>query len=366
MTVKVFKSTDYGAPANTNAAGALIAILDACLVNGYGSQTVTITSTGGVATVTTPTAHALQNDTFIRIAGATQTQYNGDFPITVTGATTFTYAVTGSPASPATGTITSKVAPADWTKPFSGTNKAAYKQGAGSNGFYLRISDTTTSNARVKAFEAMTDVDTGTGDFPTEAQVAGGLYMNKTDSSTPQRWVIVASEKCFLLSTLNTSQLYGIVSFFGDIISNKSGDAFNTLIAMPDANTAAPANFTTLDTNINNVSGGHYFARSHTQIGGSKQAGKLQTFVGQTSLSSTGAFAYPNPIDNALHIAPIKVHESSVVRGTIPGIYNIHHLKPFQDLDVIMGTGDFSGKKLLAVNLYANNLQCLLEISNTW
>lgn len=39
MTVRVYKSTDTSAPAITTASGSLIAVLDACLVNGYGSQT---------------------------------------------------------------------------------------------------------------------------------------------------------------------------------------------------------------------------------------------------------------------------------------------------------------------------------------
>lgn len=37
MTVRVFRSTDTSAPVLTNALGSLIGILDACLVNGYGS-----------------------------------------------------------------------------------------------------------------------------------------------------------------------------------------------------------------------------------------------------------------------------------------------------------------------------------------
>lgn len=63
-----------------------------------------ITSTGGVATVTC-TAHGYTTGQVIHMAGATQSAYNGDFAITNTGANTFTYAVTGTPTSPATGTI---------------------------------------------------------------------------------------------------------------------------------------------------------------------------------------------------------------------------------------------------------------------
>lgn len=67
-----------------------------------------ITRSGTTATVTTATAHSLATDDYVRIAGATQTEYNGKFKTTVTNATVFTCTVSGSPATPATGTITAR------------------------------------------------------------------------------------------------------------------------------------------------------------------------------------------------------------------------------------------------------------------
>lgn len=65
-----------------------------------------ITRVGTVATVTTPTAHNLGSIVPVTISGAVETEYNGVKSITVTGPTTFTFDVAGSPATPATGTIT--------------------------------------------------------------------------------------------------------------------------------------------------------------------------------------------------------------------------------------------------------------------
>lgn len=62
-----------------------------------------ITRAGQTATVTTGAVHNLTTGDWVRISGAVQTEYNGWFQVTVTGGTTFTYAVTGSPATPATG-----------------------------------------------------------------------------------------------------------------------------------------------------------------------------------------------------------------------------------------------------------------------
>ena len=64
-----------------------------------------ITRVGQTATVTV-VGHNYPQGSKVRIAGASQSQYNGDFVITVTSADTFTITVSGSPATPATGTIT--------------------------------------------------------------------------------------------------------------------------------------------------------------------------------------------------------------------------------------------------------------------
>lgn len=64
-----------------------------------------ITRVGTTATVTTTGDHSIGDGQFVVIRDADQAEYNGTFQVTVTGADTFTYEVTGSPATPATGTI---------------------------------------------------------------------------------------------------------------------------------------------------------------------------------------------------------------------------------------------------------------------
>jgi len=64
-----------------------------------------ITRAGNVATATTPSDHELASGISVVISGADQSEYNGTFTITVTGSDEFTYTVTGSPTTPATGTI---------------------------------------------------------------------------------------------------------------------------------------------------------------------------------------------------------------------------------------------------------------------
>lgn len=59
-----------------------------------GVETISsITWSGGVATVTTSAAHGYLSGTYVVISGAVPTAYNGSQLITVTGATTFTFAL---------------------------------------------------------------------------------------------------------------------------------------------------------------------------------------------------------------------------------------------------------------------------------
>lgn len=64
-----------------------------------------ITRSGSTATVTTSSNHGFSNGDLVKISGATQTEYNGGFYVTVVNSTRFTYTVSGAPTTPATGTI---------------------------------------------------------------------------------------------------------------------------------------------------------------------------------------------------------------------------------------------------------------------
>jgi hypothetical protein len=66
-----------------------------------------LTHAGPTATATVPN-HGYSTGMSITIAGANQTAYNGTKTITVTGPNTFTYQVSGNPATPATGVITAQ------------------------------------------------------------------------------------------------------------------------------------------------------------------------------------------------------------------------------------------------------------------
>lgn len=80
---------------------------------GTNKSVTSITESGGTATATV-TAHGYSNGDKVEISGATgldAVYYNGDFVISGVAANTFSYAVTGTPANAATGTITANKGP---------------------------------------------------------------------------------------------------------------------------------------------------------------------------------------------------------------------------------------------------------------
>jgi hypothetical protein len=95
-----------------------------------GDPVTSITQSANVATVTTAAPHGLGsvgNQFYVEIAGvtgATAAAYNGKWTVTITGASTFTYPVSGSPASNPPGTIT-------WAWPVLLTNYSGGLFGAG-------------------------------------------------------------------------------------------------------------------------------------------------------------------------------------------------------------------------------------------
>ena len=180
-SVKFYREDFPGAPVLNGVAGAAIGLLDACLVTGFGLRTATsVVVSGGVATVT------LSSDaknpallySVVLVEGVTggMTDLNGEQRVIAANTTTLQFATAVADGT-ATGTITVKTAPAGWEKRFTGTNKAAYRSLAPESlGMHLWVNDAGTTTCNVRGFETMSDVDSGTGHFPTVAESSTGGF----------------------------------------------------------------------------------------------------------------------------------------------------------------------------------------------
>lgn len=257
-----------------------------------------------------------------------------------------------------------------WGKEFSGTNLAAYRAPTG-NRMYLYVDDTATQNARLRAYEAMTGIAAGTGSFPTDAQVSGGLYHYKSSaaSSADRPWVCISDGKLVHFFSNADGASAWVGWSFGDFESYKSGDTFNTVIVAATAANQSGQGLLLMVSSVANAAAGHYMARSHTQIGGAVAAGKFTDAArsyGTLAMGNAGA-PYPAPIEGGVLLAPCWLSESSIgARGRLPGLWVPLHQRPLAHADIFSGAGSLAGRTFETVMLYSNGGQVFLETSNTW
>jgi hypothetical protein len=378
MAIKIFKSSDLGAPVLCGQLGQMITFLDAVLQDGYGAVNVSsLTRLGGTATVTTATPHGLSTGDSATINGADQTDYNIDAVVTVLNPTTFTYDVANSPATPATGAITAKRSPVGYTKVFSGPNKAVYRCNAlSSNRHYLQVLDDGggsggVQEARVAGYESMTDVDTGVNRFPTVAQSPYGYLWRKSDAtdSSPRTWIVISDGKFFYLMvqtsnpTLNmTNQHFGIGGAFGDVISYKPGDVWATFLtgnsSQNDTRNNAENGLMAAQTGISAPGGfgtSAVLARNYTAIPGARYVGLRGNGLSEACLGSNPVISYPHLIDSGFYMTPVVItqRDPALIRGRLPGAYESLHGRALNNLDIIENVQGLPGRKFMC--LYGNN-----------
>lgn len=386
-----FDSTDVGAPTLNNVAGSMVSVLDACLVNGFNSKSVTsIVVSGNVATVTC-TSHGFVAvpGKYVEIAGATPSGLNGIKLLTsVANANTFTYAAPGISDQTATGTITAKRAAIGWGKAFSGTNKAAYRSAdvAGTR-LYLRLDDTnagvaTATDARAVMYESMSDVDTGTGPAPTAAQLSGGQFWNKgPNTATAKVWALIGDGRFFYFFTANSNASTTFVTHcFGDIVSYRAADSYGCVMTGGSAAYAGSNSTGSIFNGTNSLSSaptsyGYVLSRIASSTGSAIRAQNHSTGVtGGNLMGSTGLPAFPSPVDNGLVFSrPVFISEENAafnhsIRGEVPGLMVPMCTLPFNNLDVVSSLTGQSGSVLMIACAGGSGTsgRFAIDISNAW
>lgn len=386
-----FDSTDVGSPTLNNAAGTIVSVLDACLVNGFNSKSVTSVVVASNVATATCTSHgfvAVQGK-YVEIAGATPSGLNGIKIVTsVANANTFTYAAPGISDQTATGTITAKRAAIGWGKTFSGTNKAVYRSAdsAGTR-LYLRIDDTnagvaTATDARAVMYESMSDVDTGTGPAPTAAQLSGGQFWNKgPNTATAKVWILVGDGRFFYFFTANSNASSAMVTQgFGDLVSYRAADAYGCVLS-GGASAYSGGNSTGSIFNTNNAisttptSYGYVVSRISSGTGASVRAQNHACHpTGGALFGSASLPAFPSPVDNGLVFTrPVFVSEENTafahpIRGESPGLMIPICVQPFNNLDVVSSLTGMSGSVLMIACAGTSGQvgRMAIDISNAW
>ncbi|MBY0464095.1 MAG: hypothetical protein K2W33_04050, partial [Burkholderiales bacterium] len=192
-------------------------------MNGFNTQSVTsATASGGVVTFNFASAPGFSALNTVTIAGASNATVNGQKRVQSAASNQVLVAIPGVPDGAVGGTITLKFSPLGWTRPYSGTNIGVYRQGGtASHKRYLRVYDHNVVAANyvayARGYESMTSVSTGTGPFPTVAQVAGNgagaafPYDYTTDAPATQyrAWVLLGTPRFFILYAQTNGVIYG-------------------------------------------------------------------------------------------------------------------------------------------------------------
>ena len=127
-----------------------------------------------------------------------------------------------------------------WVKEFSGTDKAVYRAGSGERKFYRVLNDGSFyfssityqyCHARITAYDSMTDVDTGAGQWGE-----GYITVSNSGTAVPRPWVCIVNETAVIFLVLphltaEAPTANGLVFGFGDTIPALPGNTARAFLA---------------------------------------------------------------------------------------------------------------------------------------
>lgn len=224
-----FSSEDAGAPQASDAAGAMLGILAACLTTGFNLKTVSdLTVASGVATLTCNNhGFTSTRGKIIEIKGATPAALNGTWQPTYHDTNTLKFNCPSVADGTASGSITVQRAALGWQQKFTDGNKCIFKRSnPQASAMELYIDDSNVSPARnyyalVQMLEGSNDINTHIDATPRVAwRKRGGGY------AVGEKWVVLGNAHSFYYMCAEGSvEGYGKNYFFGDILTENTADA---------------------------------------------------------------------------------------------------------------------------------------------
>lgn len=283
----IYSSNDPGAPQLSGTVGSLVALLDAVLVDGYGTGANAKAGAGWSKSFTGGNKRAYRND------------------------------------------------------PVAGSGFYLRVDDTGASGGARQ--------ALVRGYASMTGIDTGSNPTPTVAQATNGVPVAKSSalSGVSAAWLIVADSRFFYLFVKPwvTDPLNGFLPFFfGDFISFKPGDLKNWCISrngqtvfngsgdidgyvFSTSNTSASIEPTRAGVHLPDSQATPAAAALAHLVGGYRAA----SFTGWGG-PGADSVPYPHPITQGLVYSSAFIYEAvGMPRGELPGLIVPRHDKPFPD-----------------------------------
>lgn len=296
LIASYYSSADAGAPALSGTAGSLATLLDAILVDGYGTGPSAKAPLGWTRTYSTTNKRVYRNDP-------------------VEGSGTYLRVL----------------------------DDASLPGGA--------------RMAQLLAFASMSNIDTGVGQTPTALQHPSGCLWPKsqTADSTARIWWAIGNSRALYLfiGWYNTGSFGHGPYFAGDILSDRVGDNGAFMLAGGPNRTTWAGAFTDNMASLFNVGdfagsppvntapgAGCYLLKSVDGATSSVQCTNVwpsPVFVNTRStyghFSSTRTIPYPDPISQGIRWCDCLVGEGNLrIRGRLPGVVGIMHPEPWPSL----------------------------------
>ena len=386
--VKWITSEMRGAPVLNGTPGTLIAVLDAFLLTGWGAATaISVEVLDGVGTAIFNAGITFTQHAVVAISGATPAALNGEARVLTSAGDRITFE-TDAPNGTATGSIVFKFAPqGGWEKAFSGTNKAVYRStDAQSAKHCLRVDDAGTTTARVVGYEAMSDVDSGVGPFPTAAQVSGGGYVHKSTVASAQSipYIFAASARTALWSVRVGAGTWSSVTpgnlrgFGAAVALAPGGDAWASFLSVScssslnffDSGSLCGGPAGDVSTGVTFMARGLSGLGSAVPVGAIPYTGTLLALSGSDALMG----AAPSVVDGAVYLSRVFLREvGGPPRAIVPGVAYVPQsgLQGFLTWGgIVQGGGEFSGRRLIAVTTGSYSASAygiaLIDITGPW
>ncbi|WP_043007348.1 hypothetical protein [Comamonas testosteroni] len=390
--VKWAHSSMRGAPVISGTAGTLISALRAFLITGFAAvNAVSASALDGIATIVLPSGQSFDEYSVVLLSGALA----GEARVLTSSSDRITVATT-APNGPITGSLSVRYAPVGgWEELFAGAkaNVAVFRSidPTGSR-MFLRVDDSGSTFARVVGYESMTDIDTGTGPFPSAAQGAGGGYWHRAQSAgaVAVRWKLVGDSKFFAHAICPyTGAGVGDYSVapcrgFGDPIAmSPSGDVWACALSVSSTAAVNVFNVGAFDASSLSTAanGAVYSPRAFSGLGSSTMF-DARPLTGQSTANFSGADptlgACPSAIDGQVKtsIAYIKEANNAAAppRSVVPGVHFVPQtglISVLADGDILVGAGNIAGRRLLAVGVGNGGTSValgryLLDITGPW
>lgn len=333
--------------------GALISLLKACLVTGFGIKTVASAvydSVNSKITFTISAGHTYQRYQVINITGANESGFNGNFRITKVTSTTFEVGLdNGTPsAASATGAMTAKIPPLGWAVAFedAGTYRCIFKRtDAGATEYMLYVDNSAWEGwGNNSSHLAKVMVVTGVTDISTFTVVSEKRWPCSHNYAKPD-WLLIGDSRFFVL--LPKFAAVGAREFdcFGDFISLRAGDKHNTLFSFHCSATTETIlwsdnkNWPYNNWGLHNESSYRQIMRSHHQLPGVVPARIAGDHPGGIFGAGLPNSSIPiNPSDSGFYSAKnLKIFDDSSWRGIMPGLVAPYSSPVSFDKSVVYG-----------------------------